>query len=272
VSERAARKKRKRRPAARPPTAPAPPGPDRRQWFAAFVLLALLCGALYGRTVGFGFTRTDDTVQLVDNAHFVASLDNLPAAFTRPFFGANGAANYYRPVVALSYMLDAQWTGIQPWGYHLTNVLIHLAAAFLFFVTARHMGFAAEPSLGAAAVLAAHPALTEAVAWVPGRGDSLLAIWFLAAFLCLLRWLATGHWLPLVAHTAFLSAVGRQWKLRGLRRGVERAVGVACEGRDLRGAGLIGARHGGGGRPARRPAHSALGAVEAFLVWATLRE
>jgi hypothetical protein len=65
----------------------------------ALVVLGLLCGLLYGRTVTFGFTRTDDTVQLVDHSRFVGSLTNLPAAFTQPFFAANGAANYYRPLV-----------------------------------------------------------------------------------------------------------------------------------------------------------------------------
>jgi hypothetical protein len=85
---------------------------------------AALCGFFYGPAAGFDFTRTDDTVQLIDQARFVRHLSHLPAAFGRPFFAANGAAKYYRPLVTVTYMLDAQWSGERPAGYHVTNVLL----------------------------------------------------------------------------------------------------------------------------------------------------
>ncbi len=65
-------------------------------------ILAIFCGLLCGRAVGFEFTRTDDTVQLVDHARFVRLLGNLPAAFAQPFFAANGGASYYRPLVTVT--------------------------------------------------------------------------------------------------------------------------------------------------------------------------
>jgi tetratricopeptide (TPR) repeat protein len=172
-------------------------------WYA-FVALGVLCGLLYGRTVTFGFTRTDDTVQLVDNARFVGSLTNLSAAFTRPFFAANGAANYYRPLVTVTYMVDAQWAATRPAGYHLTNTILHLAAAWLFLVFVRRLGLDPDLSLAAAGVLVVHPLLTSAVAWVPGRGDSLLALWFLSAMLSLQRWLEKGDLRFVFSHAAFM--------------------------------------------------------------------
>ncbi len=175
---------------------------EGRLW-PALVALGLSCGLLYGRALTFGFTRTDDTVQLVEHARFVRSLANLPAAFTHPFFAANGAANYYRPLVAATYMMDAQWTGTRPAGYHLTNVLLHWAAACLFFLFVRRLGFDPELSLVAAGLLVAHPLLTSAVAWVPGRGDSLVTIWFLLAMLSLQRWLETDDLWFLAGHAAF---------------------------------------------------------------------
>ena len=192
----------KRGPSKQPNAAEARGAPGR-SW-PALLVLALLCGLLYGRTVGFGFTRTDDTVQLVDHARFVGSLTNLPAAFTQPFFAANGSASYYRPLVTVTYMLDAQWTATRPAGYHVTNTLLHLGAACLFFLFVRRLGFALDLSLAAAAVLVAHPVLTSTVAWVPGRGDSLLTLWFLAAMLSLSGWLERGGRLLLLAHAASL--------------------------------------------------------------------
>ncbi len=166
--------------------------------------LAILCVALYGRAAWFEFTRTDDTVQLDENARFVADLRNLPEAFAQPFFAANGAGNYYRPVVTLTYMLDAQWAGAHPLPYHVTNVLLHLLAGWLLYLVALRLGFASDAALAAAAVLVAHPALAESVTWAPGRGDSLVTIWFLCAFLALLRYRETRSSGALAAHLAFV--------------------------------------------------------------------
>jgi protein O-mannosyl-transferase len=168
------------------------------------VVLALLCGALYGRAVAFEFTRTDDTVQLVEHARFLSSFRNVPAAFSQSFFAANGVGNYYRPIVALTYMIDAQWAGAHPLPYHATNVILHLIAAWLLYLFARRLSAPADLALAAAAILVAHPALAEAVAWAPGRGDSLVAIWFLAAMLCLLRYQETRTRGPLLAHVLFV--------------------------------------------------------------------
>jgi hypothetical protein len=101
-------------------------------------------------------------------------------------------------------MVDAQWTATRPFGYHLTNTLLHLAAAWLFLLVVRRLGFSRDLSLAAAAMLVAHPLLTSAVAWIPGRGDSLLAVWFLTAMLSLLRWLEDGDRRSLLTHAGLV--------------------------------------------------------------------
>lgn len=159
-----------------------------RQWIVAAALLGTLCALLYGRSLGFPFTRTDDTYQLVEHSRFLADLGNLPAAFTRSFFPANGSGHYYRPFVAVTYMLDAQWAGPEPLPYHVTNVLLHFVAALLLYALARRLGFTAWFALAGAAVFVVHPSLTEAVVWTPGRGDSLLGIELLGAILLLHRY------------------------------------------------------------------------------------
>jgi Tfp pilus assembly protein PilF len=170
----------------------------------ALAILALLCVALYGRVVSFELTRTDDTVQLVDHARFVADFHNLPAAFAQPFFAANGVGNYYRPIVTLTYMLDAHWANGRPLPYHVTNLGLHLVAAWLFYLLARRLRFTADLALAAAALLLVHPALAEVVAWVPGRGDSLVTIWFMAAMLSILRYRETQRFGLLLAHFVFV--------------------------------------------------------------------
>jgi tetratricopeptide (TPR) repeat protein len=111
---------------------------------------------------------------------------------------------YYRPVQNLSYILDyAIWNGNE-FGYHLSNILFHAAAAFLLFLVLRRclLAMAADganaaddrrdapaenwTSLAAFSVgllWAVHPIHNAAVAYVSGRADSIAMMFALAAWL-----------------------------------------------------------------------------------------
>jgi hypothetical protein len=96
-----------------------------------------------------------------------------------------------RPVLMLTYWLNRQ---IAPegssYGFHVTNLLIHLAAGGLMFMVARRFlewsGAAPERrnllAGFAAGVFLLHPAMTEAVAYTAGRSESHSTMWTLAAF------------------------------------------------------------------------------------------
>ena len=85
-------------------------------------------------------------------------------------------------------MLDCQLYGLKPGGHHLTNVLLHAAAAVLLFLALRRMTGALWPSAWVAAVFAIHPLRVESVAWVAERKDVLsglffmLTLWFYARY------------------------------------------------------------------------------------------
>ncbi|MDX1459484.1 MAG: tetratricopeptide repeat protein [Xanthomonadales bacterium] len=120
--------------------------------------------------------------------------------------GSGQVSNYYRPVQMLSYALNWQLGGPQPWGYHLLSNLLHIGSAVLLFqLLLRILGTVPLPAVnqGAAAriitvtVAAAsalfwliHPVQAEAVAYVAGRGDPLSVLFTLAS-LCL--WLAADE-------------------------------------------------------------------------------
>jgi len=99
--------------------------------------------------------------------------------------------NRVRPVLMLTYWLNRQ---IAPdgstYGFHVVNLLIHLAAGgLMFFVVRRFLersgAEAARRNLlagFAAGVFLLHPAMTEAVAYTAGRSESLSTMWTLAAF------------------------------------------------------------------------------------------
>ena len=130
-----------------------------------------------------------DDVQLITHP---LKMNNNPYAF---FFGSD---LYYRPFLYLSMALDYSFWHLNPFGFHLTNIIIHIVNSLLVFLLGfslfRSGRMAAEAqqatdsralflSFISAIVFAVHPIHTESVAWVSGRTDMLSTLFFLLAFL-----------------------------------------------------------------------------------------
>jgi tetratricopeptide (TPR) repeat protein len=157
-------------------------------------LVALVAIAVHARTLAFGFTGLDDRDLVVDDQRFLADPANLVRVFDRAYMHIVDAGHaYWRPLVTASYVLDAQWAGARPLAYHATNVALHAFASVLVLALLRRFVLGRAVALGAALVFAVHPALAPAVAWIPGRNDSLLAVTALAAWLCLQRGWTAAH-------------------------------------------------------------------------------
>ena len=113
-----------------------------------------------------------------------------------------------RPMVNISYAIDEAIWGPAPFGFHVTNVLLHVLNVFLLFsvcgrlVQDRMRRTASEGivvghvpmtvPLTAAALFAVHPMMTEAVGYASGRSEVLSATFLLSAFLCGRRWMLRG--------------------------------------------------------------------------------
>jgi tetratricopeptide (TPR) repeat protein len=137
------------------------------------LLIGGACIALYAITLFNGFVY-DDHFQVLENP-WITDLRSVPKMFTTGVWEFEGdVSNYYRPLMHLSYALTYQISGLQPWGYHAVNLLLHTAVSLLVFLTALSLldrsgepGSAARlPALLGALFFAAHPILTETVAWV----------------------------------------------------------------------------------------------------------
>ncbi len=94
-----------------------------------------------------------------------------------------------RPLLKASYTLN--WTtGMGVAGFHLSNMLIHLANAYLVYLLAKEFvrqqwqadGLKNAPFL-AALLFAVHPIHTEAVTYICGRSTSLMTLFYLAGLL-----------------------------------------------------------------------------------------
>jgi Flp pilus assembly protein TadD len=91
--------------------------------------------------------------------------------------------NYYRPLTVLSLALDRVAYGDNPSGFHITNLLFHLAATAVLFALLRRDGASGYVAALGSALWALAPRLTEAAAWVSGRTDVLAGFFVLSALL-----------------------------------------------------------------------------------------
>ncbi len=123
-----------------------------------------------------GFVDYDDPDYLTENFHVQQGLtwQGVRWAFTD-----TRQVGFWHPLTWLSHMLDCQMFGLQPWGHHLTNVLLHAVNVLLVFLVFRHMTGAFGRSLLLAALFGLHPLRVESVTWAAERKDVLSALFWL---------------------------------------------------------------------------------------------
>lgn len=151
--------------------------------YAWIVLLGLL---VHGQTIFFQFIYFVDDVLILSDPAFLSDPANLLRAFQQPTFSI-----YYRPLATASLILDTLVGGISPGVYHAANVAYHVIAACLVFLLLERLGYQRAISLGCALLFVAHPQAAQAIAWIPGRNDSLLGLFAVAGLVTFLRFIET---------------------------------------------------------------------------------
>lgn len=167
------------------------------------LLLAASTLVVYGQVVDFGFVNIDDLGYVTENlvVHQGLNVDGVVWAFT-----TRGLANWH-PLTWLSLMLDVETYGLEPAGFHATNLLLHLLNTLLLFGVLRYMTGESWRSATVAGLFALHPLHVESVAWVSQRKDvlsTLLGLGSLAAYAAYARRPHPGRYLL----TAGLLALG----------------------------------------------------------------
>jgi len=87
----------------------------------------------------------------------------------------------FRPVTMGSFWLDYQIWGWNPFGFHLTNILLHSINATLVWRFVKALRLPDVPALASALIYGFYPAHPEAVTWISGRFDLLSQTFFLAS-------------------------------------------------------------------------------------------
>ena len=162
------------------------------------VTIALLTFAVYVPSLRNGYVYYDDNLYITMNQ----SITHLDLSFMRWAFTTFQVYNW-QPLTWISYALDYALWGMDPFGYHLTNVILHganavlvmLLVARLFFVARQRGSIGAYPrermliTAGITGLLfGIHPLHVESVAWLGERKDVLYAFFYLLALLSYLSY------------------------------------------------------------------------------------
>lgn len=159
--------------------------PDTHRWnwqtVVAQFLLAALTLCVFRQCLQFDFINWDDPWYVQNNLLIQKwSLQNLAGIATEP------VARNYAPLTIFSFLLDHSLSGLNPRGFHLTNVLLHTMNVLLVFWLVRQVLQQTAVAMFVAAVFAVHPVQVETVAWISSRKGLLSATFIL---LSLLYWL-----------------------------------------------------------------------------------
>lgn len=146
--------------------------------------LAILTLAVFFQVTGHEFLNYDDNLYVAENPHVRGGLtgENFAWAFTT-FRAAN-----WHPLTWISLQFDASVFGTQPMGFHLTNLLLHIANVLLLFLLLSRVTGHVWRSAFAAALFAIHPLHVESVAWVAERKDVLSTLFWLLTMLAYVQY------------------------------------------------------------------------------------
>jgi protein O-mannosyl-transferase len=160
-----------------PPELPASSAKNQNPWMAAVVLATLIA---YFPALRAGWVW-DDNHYVTENIHL-----RTPHGL-REMWLRLGAVPQYYPLTHTSFWIEYHLWGLNPLGYHLDNVLLHIANAVMIGLLLRRLevrGYAM-----AAVIFALHPVHVESVAWVTERKNVLSGLFYLMAL-----WVALDVW------------------------------------------------------------------------------
>ena len=148
------------------------------------IFLAAATFVVYWPVCNYDFVNYDDNVYVTDNAHIQSgfTLESIRWALSKP------VARNWHPLVCLSYMLDYRIFGLDAGGFHMTNVVFHVANTLLLFLVLGKISGRIWQSAFVAAAFALHPLHIESVAWIAERKDVLSSFFWMLTIAAYVRY------------------------------------------------------------------------------------
>lgn len=140
-------------------------------------IIIIISIMVYGFFLNNGFIWDDDLY--VYNNPFVKSMDGL-----KTIWFSRETSQYY-PLTYTSFWIEHKFWVLNPFGYHVVNLILHICNSLMIFLILRNLYKRA--AFPVALIFAVHPIQVETVAWISERKNLLGFIFFLAALLVYLK-------------------------------------------------------------------------------------
>ena len=155
---------------------------NQKLHWSAWLLLIAAGLVAFGPSVSFDFVNWDDPAYIAHNSLIKSwSPANLAGIATQT------VTRNYAPITIFSFLIDHTIWGMNPVGYHATNVLLHILNGLLVLVLVRQITGSRFVGWMAAALFLVHPVQIETVAWISSRKGILSATFMLAALIVRLK-------------------------------------------------------------------------------------
>ncbi len=170
----------------------------KRSYQVSIIILAGLI--FYFNSLFNGFVW-DDEFLVRDNPYIRSIVKAVNYAFSRDIFpkelfitqpSLTAGSNYYRPIQVISYAVDYKLWGVFAFGYHLTNLVLHIINGLLVYLVISLLQPVSLISFITALFFVVHPIHIEAVTYISGRADLLAGFFILSAFYFFIRYRRVG--------------------------------------------------------------------------------
>ena len=132
------------------------------------------------------FLNWDDQQYVTENKTITElSWRNIETIFDWTYMG------HYHPLTILSYSVEYRFFKLNPFIYHLTNLILHLMNGLLVFCLMMMLKGGVVTSLVVSLLFGIHPLHVESVAWISERKDVLYSLFFLGSMVVYLTYLKT---------------------------------------------------------------------------------
>lgn len=149
--------------------------------FLSLFIIVLVTIISFSSSLKNDFTNWDDNEYVTLNPHIMSfSGDNLKNIFSSLY-----VANYL-PITMLTYMIEFYFFKLDPFIYHLTNLILHSLNSLLVFWFIMLLSKSVFISFITAMLFAIHPMHVESVAWVSERKDVLSTFFYLSSLVAYL--------------------------------------------------------------------------------------
>jgi len=151
--------------------------------------IALIAFLAHSSTLDLWFVATD-TLPLIE-ASRVTEPAGIVDLFTRPLMAGTdfvARALFYRPVASATYAIDYALWGLTPFGYHLTNLVLHAVATGLAVITITDVTDRPRVGYLSGLLFTVHPVTAEVVPVIARRQDVLLTVFVLGTVSLFVRW------------------------------------------------------------------------------------